>query len=35
VVIYGSATGTFYHRAQPDTGSNNAVTTVYIIEEGL
>jgi hypothetical protein len=35
VVMYGTSTGTFYHRAQPDTGSNNAVTTVYIIEEGL
>lgn len=35
VVMYGTSTGTFYHRAQPDTGSNNVVTTVYIIEEGL
>jgi hypothetical protein len=35
VVIYGTAAGTFYHRAQPDTGSDNAITTVYLIEEGL
>jgi hypothetical protein len=35
VVMYGTSTGTFYHRSQPDTGSDNAVTTVYIIEEGL
>lgn len=35
VVIYGTAGGVFYHRSQPDTGSDNAITTVYIIEEGL
>lgn len=35
VVIYGSAAGIFYHRSQPDTGSDNAITTVYLIEEGL
>lgn len=34
-IIRGTLTGTFYHRAQPDTRSDNSITTVYIIEEGL
>lgn len=34
-IIYGTSTGAFYHRSQPDTGSDNSITTVYIIEEGL
>ena len=35
VAICGTSTGTFYHRTQPDTGTNNAVTTVYLVKEGL
>lgn len=35
VVIYGTSAGTYYHRSQPGTGADNAVQTVYIIEEGL
>lgn len=34
-IIYGTSTGTFYHRSQPDTGSDNSITTVYLIEEGV
>ena len=33
-VPYYSATGTLYHKSVVDTGTNNAVTTVYIIRAG-
>lgn len=35
VIIYGTSAGVFYHRSQPDTGSDNSITTVYLIEEGV
>lgn len=33
-IPYYSATGTLYHKTQVDTGTNNGVTTVYLIRAG-